>query len=225
MRGPLGTEGEISCPPDLGTSCSFRLHYPFFSGAFLSFSFCFGFLFLFFFFRHPCSIWKFQGQGWNPSRSCELRHSCSNAGSLTYRARTGIELVPLQRQARSLTHRATVGTPRLLFLMPLSRGCLSFCFKQLTQSGWPRAPKRAEHQTGQRPVLAGRPGGQGRRVTGHSRHPSHPPGPLWFHMFVQIFKELILENPSYKTCPLHNKGSNVFAIVVIEYQFCAKLIT
>ena len=27
-------------------------------------------------------IWKFSGQGLNPSHSCNLCHSCSNAGSL-----------------------------------------------------------------------------------------------------------------------------------------------
>ena len=32
---------------------------------------------------HTCSMWKFLGQGWNPRCSCDLRHSCGNAGSLT----------------------------------------------------------------------------------------------------------------------------------------------
>ena len=40
--------------------------------------------FLFFnFFGRTCSIWKFLGQGTNPSCSFYLHHSCSNTGSLT----------------------------------------------------------------------------------------------------------------------------------------------
>ena len=33
-------------------------------------------------------IWQFQGHGSNPSHSCDLRHNCSNAGSLTHCAGT-----------------------------------------------------------------------------------------------------------------------------------------
>ena len=46
-------------------------------------------VFFFFFFGHTFSIWKFLGQGWNMSRSCNLDHSCSNAGSLTHWASAG----------------------------------------------------------------------------------------------------------------------------------------
>ena len=53
-----------------------------------------GFYFLFFS-GLTCSIWKFQGQGLDPSWSCGLCHSCSSAGPLT--------------------HCATVGTPWLLY--------------------------------------------------------------------------------------------------------------
>ena len=34
-------------------------------------------------------IWKFLGQGLNPSRSCNLRHGCGNASSLTHFATAG----------------------------------------------------------------------------------------------------------------------------------------
>ena len=34
-------------------------------------------------------IWKFLGQEVNLSHSCDLYHSCSNAGSLTHRATVG----------------------------------------------------------------------------------------------------------------------------------------
>ena len=43
------------------------------------------FIYLFLnFFGCICGICKFLGQGLNPSRSCNLHHSCSNAGSLTH---------------------------------------------------------------------------------------------------------------------------------------------
>ena len=48
-------------------------------------------VFFFLFFSHTCGIWKFPGQGSNPSQSCDLCCSCS--------------------KARSLTHCATVVTP------------------------------------------------------------------------------------------------------------------
>ena len=39
-------------------------------------------LFFFFFsFWPPCGIWKFQGQRWNPRRSCSPCHSWGNTGS------------------------------------------------------------------------------------------------------------------------------------------------
>ena len=45
----------------------------------------------FFFFGHLFGIWKFPGQGSNPSQSFYLRHDCSNASSLTHCTRPGIE--------------------------------------------------------------------------------------------------------------------------------------
>ena len=35
-------------------------------------------------FGHAQGMWKFPGQGSNPSRSCDLLHSCGNAPSLTH---------------------------------------------------------------------------------------------------------------------------------------------
>ena len=42
------------------------------------------FFFFFFSFPHTCSTWKFLGQEFNPSHSCNLRHSCGRAGFLTH---------------------------------------------------------------------------------------------------------------------------------------------
>ena len=61
-----------------------------------------GMLFLSFFNDHTCGIWKLPGQGLNLSQSCNLRHirhSCSNAGSLSYCTGLGIEPALPQRQA------------------------------------------------------------------------------------------------------------------------------
>ena len=57
-------------------------------------------------------IQKFLGQGLNPSHSCNLCHRCSNAGSLTYCARLGLNLCCLRNKAGSLTCCATAGTPQ-----------------------------------------------------------------------------------------------------------------
>ena len=67
--------------------------------------------FVFSLFGHTHSIWKFPGQGSNPSQSCNLHHSCSNTRPLTHCAGPGIKLAPPQRQATSLIHCITVGTP------------------------------------------------------------------------------------------------------------------
>ena len=58
--------------------------------------------FFFFFFSHTCSVWKFPGQGWNPSCSCSLRHSCSNAISSTHCTRLRVESMLPQRPRRVL---------------------------------------------------------------------------------------------------------------------------
>ena len=39
---------------------------------------------IYIFFGHTCSINKFPGQGLHLCHSCNLWHSCSNTGSLTY---------------------------------------------------------------------------------------------------------------------------------------------
>ena len=49
----------------------------------------FFFFFFFFLFGLTLGIWKFPGQGSNLSCSCDLCHSCSNTGSLTYCATAG----------------------------------------------------------------------------------------------------------------------------------------
>ena len=50
--------------------------------------------------------------GTESSHSCNLHHTCSNTTSLTHYSRPGIKLAPPQRQARSLTHCTTAGTPK-----------------------------------------------------------------------------------------------------------------
>ena len=66
--------------------------------------------FLKFFLGHTCGIWKFPGQGLNPSCSCDLCCSCSNARSFT--------LASAATQAtviRVLTYCATLGTLESVF--------------------------------------------------------------------------------------------------------------
>jgi len=68
--------------------------------------------FLIFFFLFWPQYMEVPSQGSNPSCSCDLRRRCSNALlSLTHCTRLSIQLALPQRQARSLTHSATVGTP------------------------------------------------------------------------------------------------------------------
>ena len=42
-------------------------------------------------------IWKFPGQGWNLSHSCDLCHNSGNTGSLTHCAGLRIEPAPQQQ--------------------------------------------------------------------------------------------------------------------------------
>ena len=70
--------------------------------------------FFFPFFRlHP----QFLDHGSNLGWSFNLHHSCGNPGSLTGGAGWGLEPTPLQRQAVSLTHRATVEALSVDFLI------------------------------------------------------------------------------------------------------------
>ena len=75
------------------------------------FFFFFCFIFLSLFFSCTNGIWKFLVQGSNLSQSSDLCHSCGNTGSLIHWDRPGIKLAPPQRQAGSLTHCTTAGTP------------------------------------------------------------------------------------------------------------------
>ena len=82
----------------------------------------FFFSFLFFFWGASIhSIWNFLGQGSNPSHSCDLRHGCSNAGSLTHCAGLGIECTPLQRQCRIFNqlHHSRIPRGSAFFLFKL----------------------------------------------------------------------------------------------------------
>ena len=56
---------------------------------------------------HICGIWKFLGQGLNPSWSCNLSYSCSNVGCLTYCANRN------QTHVSAMTWTATETTPDL----------------------------------------------------------------------------------------------------------------
>ena len=63
----------------------------------------------------PWGIWKFLGQGLNPSQSHNWCHSCSNTRSLNHCKGPRIEPAPPQRPARSLTHCTTAGSPGIIF--------------------------------------------------------------------------------------------------------------
>ena len=100
------------------------------------------FFFFFFFLSHTHGIWKFLGQGLNPSHSYSVFYCCSNAVSLTYCTTVGTPLKklflggqasatpmpqqppqPLQRQCRILNRlccRRTPPGPKLLMELPNS---------------------------------------------------------------------------------------------------------
>ena len=90
----------------INTRCSHIYIWGFFSFFFFSF--------LFFTCTH--GIWKFLGQGWNLSQSCDLCHNCSNTRSLMHCTGPGIKPAPPERHAGSLTYCATEGTPRCSIL-------------------------------------------------------------------------------------------------------------
>ena len=77
------------------------------------------FIFLFFIslFGCTCSIWKFLGQGSNPSRICDLCDSCSNSGPLTHCARSGIKPTASWILVRFVTTESQQKLPRFHFLM------------------------------------------------------------------------------------------------------------
>ena len=59
---------------------------------YIKFTFFFSF---FFFLSCPCSIWKFPGQGLNPSHSHDLHHSCGNTRSSTLCTTVGTPTVTI----------------------------------------------------------------------------------------------------------------------------------
>ena len=65
----------------------------------------------FFFFSHPHGICKFLGQGLNPNWGCDVCHSLSNVGSLTYRARPEDWTGTFTEISGLLIHWATARTP------------------------------------------------------------------------------------------------------------------
>ena len=68
-------------------------------------------LFFFFFFGHTHGIWKFPGQGSNPSLHFNLCHGCGNARSLTHCAGPRIKPEP-QQQLEPLQRRQWILNPR-----------------------------------------------------------------------------------------------------------------
>ena len=78
--------------------------------------------FFFFFYGHTHSIWKFLDQGLNPSHSCDLCHSCSNAGSLTHCARPGVEPALPQRQEKIIKPLCHSGNSRKRFFIKPKTG-------------------------------------------------------------------------------------------------------
>ena len=67
------------------------------------------------FYGHTHSIWKFPGQGLNPSHSCKLSHSCCNAGSFNTLPWAGDQTytstVTRATTVGFLSHWTMVGTP------------------------------------------------------------------------------------------------------------------
>ena len=77
--------------------------------------------FFFFFTCHTYSMWTFLGQGFNLSHSCDLCHSCGNAGSFNPLHQAG-DRTQAYAAARVtavgfLTHCTTLGTPVPGFLV------------------------------------------------------------------------------------------------------------
>ena len=64
-----------------------------------------------------CSIWKFLGQGLNPSCTCNLCRSCDNAGSFKplCQARDQTHTSAVTTAVGFLTHCAAAGTPYIIF--------------------------------------------------------------------------------------------------------------
>ena len=81
----------------------------FFGGDFLFF------IYLFFFNGCTCCLWKFLGQGLNPSCGCDLCYNCSNTKSFNSLfqagAKTCASAAPLATAVRFLIHCTAVGTP------------------------------------------------------------------------------------------------------------------
>ena len=72
--------------------------------------------FFFFFKHHTHSIWKFLGQGLNPSHICDLCHSWGNAESFNSLCQAGIQTCASTVTGATvvgfLSHIATAGVPR-----------------------------------------------------------------------------------------------------------------
>ena len=69
-----------------------------------------------------CSTWKFLGQAFNLSCSCDLSHSYGNTRSLTQGSNLGLstDLSHCRENTRSLTCCTTVGTPKVVHMMMLT---------------------------------------------------------------------------------------------------------
>ena len=79
--------------------------------------------FFLFFNGHTCSVWKFLGQGLNPSCSCDLCHRCSNTGSFHplhwARDQTCTSVATGATETGFLKHWITVGTPMHIFIIKI----------------------------------------------------------------------------------------------------------
>ena len=97
-------------------------------------------LLFYLFFSWPRGIGKFPGQGLNSSQSCDLCHSCSRflTHCLYLISWLGIESIPPQRQARSLTL-CHSGTSSASFFFFFFKDCLGF-------AGFFSLPYKGENQ-------------------------------------------------------------------------------
>ena len=80
-----------------------------------------------FFFPAALQPMEFQGQGSDPSRICDLHHSCGNATSLTHCAGLGIKPVVPVFQRHLGSHCITAGTPKMEILIAFCKGWGQAC--------------------------------------------------------------------------------------------------
>ena len=83
------------------------------------------YIYIYVFYGSTCGIWKFLGQGSNPSHYCNLHHNCGNTRSLTLCA--GPRIKPMPQQWPQLLQRQC----QILHLLLLSNNSQIYLFLSL----------------------------------------------------------------------------------------------